>query len=591
MRYILDSDGYIEEISFGAEIICNDKNCTEYTGTIPNKYESLLEWAENANIRAYKIVENNLVYDAARDSELQVIFEQEEIDNTPILHKDMYELEQQVQDIQNVNNSQYLKSKARGKIVTVDNVKTCFPNIKLTNIDCYSFDKIDFIVTGKNMLPNTAITQVIEDVVFIQNEDRSITINGTATADIEYNITGTSTNTSPFLCFKKNVTYYLSSNGYRIKMYYFDGTDRTEVYNGLGGSITFTDDDKPITQVVLSMTHGTTISNKTIYPMLNLGTTPLKYEIYKSKELRFNFSKLIEDGLFPSDDLYPSDDLFPQGTTIDYITIENGFIDVMCNEVLRILDNGYLGLFDGYNIVYTIQDTTIEMEYCIDILDVESLEFLQGKATTTNRFKILEDGSIEAHNGFFSGTVSGSEFKGSSNDSISLKIGTDSDGGMYTDNALELDHIDGSRVLGVYGKYWNTDEVKTTYITSELGRFAFISKDYVGGTLFASSYDNFSLEEMKKNITKFNQGLSLIKNADIYKYNYNNEKDEDRKHIGLVIGNKYNTPCEVLNNENTGVDLYSMIGVAWQSIKELNAKIEQLEEKIKELESDKNGKN
>lgn len=71
MRYILSDTGYIEEVSFGAEIICNDKNCTEYTGEIPSDYTSLIEWADNANIRAYKIVDGNLVYDADEDARLQ----------------------------------------------------------------------------------------------------------------------------------------------------------------------------------------------------------------------------------------------------------------------------------------------------------------------------------------------------------------------------------------------------------------------------------------------------------------------------------------------------------------------------------------
>lgn len=70
MRYILDDLGYIEEVSF-YQMVCNDKTCTEYTGTIPEGYETLEEWAKNANIRAYKIVDGNLTYDSDRDTALQ----------------------------------------------------------------------------------------------------------------------------------------------------------------------------------------------------------------------------------------------------------------------------------------------------------------------------------------------------------------------------------------------------------------------------------------------------------------------------------------------------------------------------------------
>ena len=32
MRYILDNEGYMYDVSFGAEISCSLGNCTEYTG-------------------------------------------------------------------------------------------------------------------------------------------------------------------------------------------------------------------------------------------------------------------------------------------------------------------------------------------------------------------------------------------------------------------------------------------------------------------------------------------------------------------------------------------------------------------------------
>lgn len=70
MKYILDSNGYVESASCNP-ISCDDKVSQEYKGTIPDGYSSLDEWILYANIRAYKIVNNNLVYDAARDAELQ----------------------------------------------------------------------------------------------------------------------------------------------------------------------------------------------------------------------------------------------------------------------------------------------------------------------------------------------------------------------------------------------------------------------------------------------------------------------------------------------------------------------------------------
>lgn len=67
MRYELCENGYISKAFFG----CYSGSCTLYEGDIPEGYTSLVEWADNANIRAYKIVDGNLTYDAERDEELQ----------------------------------------------------------------------------------------------------------------------------------------------------------------------------------------------------------------------------------------------------------------------------------------------------------------------------------------------------------------------------------------------------------------------------------------------------------------------------------------------------------------------------------------
>lgn len=77
MRYILDDLGYIEEIIFGGIIECKNKTCTEYTGEVPSGYNTLLEWCETANIRAFKVVDGQLVYDADKDAELQALWPDE----------------------------------------------------------------------------------------------------------------------------------------------------------------------------------------------------------------------------------------------------------------------------------------------------------------------------------------------------------------------------------------------------------------------------------------------------------------------------------------------------------------------------------
>lgn len=418
LRYILDKSGYVCHASLGALIICDLGECTEYNGDIPNGYSSIEEWydGEIEKLNAWKIVEGNLVFDNAKYAELQEKCKQQELDNLCVTHKELYGLQKEVEDIQDINNSQYTEASSSGKLITINNVKKVYPKLKLTNIDCYLFDKVDVVVTGKNMLPNNSYSLELSGIQFEQNEDKSITINGTSTEDIEYNIAGTSINTSPFLCFKKDVSYYLSSNDLQIKMYYYDGIDKDEVYGGTGGVIKFTDNDKLITHVTLFIPKGTEIKNTTIYPQLEKGTSKTDYEMYKSNVMTIDFSEYVEEGLFPSNDLFPSDDLFPCGTTIKYILIENGKAIINVNDKDIETECNQVHLFDGYNTIYTLQDTYININYCINNLKLE------GVVTKNNNFKVLEDGSIEAHNGYFSGVINAKD--GNFTGEVNAKGGT-----------------------------------------------------------------------------------------------------------------------------------------------------------------------
>lgn len=718
LRYILNNDGYVCHVSLGGLIVCNLGECTEYTGEIPDGYETIEEWhdGEIERLNAWKIVEGNLVFDESKYAELKTKCKQEEIDNSPVYHKELYGLQQQIEDIQDVSDSQYVKETATGKVVLIDSVKKSFPRIKLTNVDPYKFNKVDLLVTGKNMLPNEATTQTISGIEFKQNADRSITINGKITENVEYNIAGTSTNTSPILVLKKGLNYYLSSNNYQIKMYNYDGTDRTEVYSGKGGIINFTDEDKRVTQIVLivekrnenivvgddlsgkklvfnfperffidyymsnivvtnnsryinssfsneiykvytttsgdpeiiyemynsSMDEGgyprvrrtslelpndygvvtsidetnpayqyiklenDLVENETVYLQLEYGTIPSEYETYKSNYSQIDFSEYIEENpLYPSalnikhsvlktgttksgvskalnevlettEALYPSDDLFPSGTSIDYIFIESGKVKAIINNEEINLGTSNTSLFNGINTINTIQDTDVEIEYCINVLDVTNLDFMRGKATSSNKFRVLEDGSIEAHNGYFSGNL---ELNDNGEPSSSaLIVTTELDPDVETsDNGVTT--VLGNRFeIKGEGIFEGDEQYIAGYLHSGIASFS------VTGDVWANSFENMSLLEKKKNITPFENGLELIKNADLYNFNYKNESDEHKKHIGLIINEDYNTPNEVISDGEKSIDIYSMISVAWQSIKELNNKVEELETKIKEME-------
>lgn len=84
MRYILDADGYVS-ICSETNITCENKTCTAYTGTVPDGYDSLIDWhtQERERLNAWKIENGNLVFDEDKYNQLKAIYEAETKANTP----------------------------------------------------------------------------------------------------------------------------------------------------------------------------------------------------------------------------------------------------------------------------------------------------------------------------------------------------------------------------------------------------------------------------------------------------------------------------------------------------------------------------
>lgn len=137
MRYILTDDGYIDEISFGNPLECKNKNCIEYTGSIPTGYTSLEEWSENAIIQAYKIESGNLVYYQAKATELQALWNSQQNSNKFLTANDIYPVGQIVIKGDNADYSNWLgfawERTAVGKVlVGIDSNDTDFNSIGKT---------------------------------------------------------------------------------------------------------------------------------------------------------------------------------------------------------------------------------------------------------------------------------------------------------------------------------------------------------------------------------------------------------------------------------------------------------------------------
>ena len=216
---------------------------------------------------------------------------------------------------------------------------------------------------------------------------------------------------------------------------------------------------------------------------------------------------------------------------------------------------------------------------------------LEGLTTINDNFKILEDGSMEAKNGKFNGSIE--LISAETAPRYTIKDNTDSSI-YYTQSARVI------RWLSPYGQLTaHVNESEAFHIN--LRTNAGISNPHIENTditpLYVKSTEflQLSFETIKKNIELFNESaINIIKNADLYSYNLKKENDDDKKHIGLVIGDgekKYNTPDEIITQDKQGIDLYSMISLSWKAIQEQQEMINKLEERIKELENEKNSNN
>lgn len=107
------------------------------------------------------------------------------------------------------------------------------------------------------------------------------------------------------------------------------------------------------------------------------------------------------------------------------------------------------------------------------------------------------------------------------------------------------------------------------------------------GNITCVSLTQTSKESEKKNTEKYTESaIETLKNIDIYKYNFKNEDDNTKKHIGFVIGDNYKYSEEVTSNKNDGVDLYSFVSLCCKAIQEQQAEIEELKKRLEEQSND-----
>lgn len=148
-------------------------------------------------------------------------------------------------------------------IEEVFNGDTSMGSIVVEDIEC------------KNILDYGISSETINGVTFTVNNDKSVTINGTATGSADFYL---DFNSKPTL----NGTYTLGKgiNNYAIQLYILNNNN--SIFMG-GDTQSITSDltNQQILKLMIRVVNGQTVNNRTIYPQLELGDKATPYTPHK----------------------------------------------------------------------------------------------------------------------------------------------------------------------------------------------------------------------------------------------------------------------------------------------------------------------
>lgn len=425
MRYDKDAKGYIKNCYWG----CYTGTCVEYTGTVPTGYSSLENWADSVILNAWYINSSgNLALDSAREAELRAKQEQETVDYTPIVYKDL------CQSIEGLAG-QNVEARVIGKCAEITDGTKSMPYIELHNISGAN-GRIDLFSQGRQMLRDDSVSQTINGVTFL-SVGGEITIRGIASEAFEYTISGSADNTEPICGIRKLNYHYLDVGSLQCELRNYDGDSTSIVYSGTSGILRFNEYNN-VTHAVLLIPKG--YINKTVKPMLNFGFSRADWEEYNSSHISMTY-EYSSDLLYPSNSLYPAADLYPVDD--GYIVI-NGVIQTFVeNESARVIGSGNVNIIPDYNYIYTTQGVVLDIKY--------KTTTLYGTFNGSHRG---EAGGLDiSANSIYSGDESGSsagdfrlssvDFERTINDvsrdglrfAIGNKFGVKNDGTVYAVNA------------------------------------------------------------------------------------------------------------------------------------------------------------
>lgn len=296
MRYTLDKDGYILDVFFNC--YSGSGGCKEYTGEVPAGYSDIDDWVDNALINAYKIDEDgNLVLDTIREAYLKALYEEQQASFTPANKK---YVDDKLKSVTSVLADEITTLKESGDFTFINDAGS-YPIHKF-EILSEIISPLIIKTSNKNMLGSDVVNGSYNGVNLVVNEDRTITLNGTATADTEVNLWANLDNNEMLFLLKNSLDFYLSGlENLTLNLYANSSEGNELVYSGSNALINLSE-DKKITCVSLVIPTGTALKNVTIKPQLEYSNVASDY-IQHLETKKVTTSGLIENELETYEDV------------------------------------------------------------------------------------------------------------------------------------------------------------------------------------------------------------------------------------------------------------------------------------------------
>lgn len=261
--------------------------------------------------------------------------------------------------------------------------------------------------SGKNMIHIIRATETNNGITFTNNEDGSVTINGTATANAYYNLNIIDSETREYFTCIKN-EYYGLYIGKSAEGLNFVIRSRTKNYQMLQTTLNviervqqYTDETDEECYAYLAVQSGTTINNLTVYPMFVHGSEIGDYEPFgamPSTDYRSDSQNVTDniDIIVANENLFLNGFSTPKTNTDFWKSISSKFTP---------LENGW-GKFSytnsGSSTVYLGAYTNIEYWKKIIKLNTEYTviaEWKNANLSAGDNFAILDNNSYSIFNG------------------------------------------------------------------------------------------------------------------------------------------------------------------------------------------------